>query len=240
MLNIHINNNTKPLIFLGSNIVLEIFTESCEDLGIQVHGIMDKDYWGNTDSLCGVPVIDTEEAFNDPVRLQYYKENFNFFCAVNWIPLADAVSTRNREKRKYLIDLIEKHDLNCISIVDKFSKMSRHSTVGKGCFIDGYTHIMPRVTVGDFTNIYTHSHVAHDAVIGKNCVIQRMCVVPPESRLEDDVFFGSAVKALKDGAVFGQGTFIHEGIYIRRGTVPGEIVSMHGKNIQRVVSQYVD
>jgi UDP-3-O-[3-hydroxymyristoyl] glucosamine N-acyltransferase len=190
--------------------------------------------------MCGIPIIDTEQSFNDPTKQKFYRDNFNFFCAVNWLPMADAISTRNRLKRSRLIDVIEHHQLNCISIVDRFAKVSKTTKIGRGCFIDGCTHIMPRVSIGNYTNIHTHTNIGHDAVLGNNCVIQRMCVVPPSSILENNVFFGSAVKALKEGVTFGEGTFVHEGIYIKRGTIKNEIVSMHGDNMRRIVSQYIE
>jgi acetyltransferase-like isoleucine patch superfamily enzyme len=235
-----VNDNSKPLIFLGSNIVMEVYIEACEDLGIEIHGIIDNDYFGNTDKICDIPVIDTEQSFNDPVKRKYYQDNFNFFCAVNWLPLTDEIAARNKLKRQQLINVIENNHLNCISIVDRFAKFSKTTKFGRGCFIDGCTHIMPRVSIGDFTTVYTHTNIGHDAVLGKNCVIQRMCVIPPYGILEDNVFFGSAVKALKQGAVFGENSFINEGIYIKRGTVKNEVVSMNGDNMRRVVSQYIE
>ena len=59
------------------------FTEICEDAGITVHGIIDNDYFGNTDYIDDIPVIDTEFSFSDLEKLKYYRDNFNFFCATN-------------------------------------------------------------------------------------------------------------------------------------------------------------
>jgi len=237
----HINDNSKPLIFLGSNIIMEKYTEICEEHGITVYGIIDKDYHRNTNKICDIPVIDTEESFDDLEKLIYYKENFNFFCATNWTPLTDKVSIRNRDKRNRLINLIKQHGLNCISIIDTFStKITRSITVGQGVYIDGYVNIEPKASIGDFTNIYSHAHIGHDSSIGKNCVIQRVACLASECTIEDDVFMGISVKAFKSGAVFGKGSFIHEGIYIRRGTIPNEIVSMNGENMKRVINYVVD
>jgi acetyltransferase-like isoleucine patch superfamily enzyme len=236
MVDSHINDTSKPLIFLGSNIAIEVFTYACESLGIEVHGIMDSDYWGNTDSYYGIPVIDTEESLKNPEKLEYYRNNFNFFCATNWIPTTDAVSIRNRLKRDNLIKLIENNNLNCITIVDPCARILKSTKIGRGCFIDGYINILPRVTIGDYTNMYTFSHIGHDTVVGNNCVIQRNCAIPSDSIVEDNVFFGSGAKALKDKTTIKRGTFIHEGIYIKRGTVENEIVSMHGINTKRVAS----
>jgi UDP-3-O-[3-hydroxymyristoyl] glucosamine N-acyltransferase len=150
------------------------------------------------------------------------------------------VAVRDKEKRHHLIDLIDHHQLNCISLVDKNAVLPASTKIGRGCFIDKYIDILPRVSIGDFTNLYTLSHIGHDTTIGRNCVIQRYCAVPSYAQLENNVFFSSAVKALKNSVTFGENTFIHEGIYIKRGTVKNETVSMYGKNLQRLVSQYVE
>lgn len=240
MIDSYVNDTSKPLIFLGSNIVMEVFSETCERIGIEIAGIIDNDYYGNTKTLCGIPIIDTENSFDNLEKLKHYRDKFNFFCAVTWLPISDSVSSRNTEKRNRLIKLINDFNLNSISLIDPFAKISKTLKIGRGCFIDGCTHIMPRVTIGNNTMIYTHTNVAHDAKIGNNCVIQRMCIVPPCSTLEDNVFFGTASKGLKTGAIFGENTFIHEGIYIKRGTVKNEVVSIHSANMRRISTQYIE
>lgn len=226
--------DNKPLIFLGSNIVMQKFTEVCEDNGIQVLGLIDNDYWGNTSSICGVPVIDTEECFNDPIKLQFYKNNFNFFCATNWLPFQDEVSIRNRLKRERLLNLIDSLELNCINIIDKSARVSRSAKLGKGIFIDGAVSIEPNVVIQNYTNIYSHTDIGHDSIVGRNCVIQRHSGLASKCIMEEEVFFGTAVKALKEGATFGCNSFIQECIYLRRGTVANEVVSLTEGNLKRV------
>jgi carbonic anhydrase/acetyltransferase-like protein (isoleucine patch superfamily) len=241
VLQTHINDKSKPLIFLGSNYIMEKYTDLCEEHGISVHGIIDRDYWGNTDSICGVPVVDCEESFEDEDKLEYYKNNFNFFCATNWTPLTDNVSQRNKDKRHRLIDLINRCGFNCISLIDTFStKITKSIDIGHGVYIDGYVNIEPKATIGNFTNIYSHAHIGHGTAIGKNCVIQRVACLASECIVEDEVFMGISAKCFKSGATFSRGTFIHEGIYIRRGTVENEVVSMNGKNNKRVVDYIID
>lgn len=230
----HINDSSRPLIFLGSNIVMPKFTEICEDAGIAVHGIIDNDYFGNTKDIDGIPVIDTEFSFSDLEKLKYYRDNFNFFCATNWLPFQDDISIRNKYKRNRLIDLIDYYNLNCLTIVDQSARISRRATVGKGVFIDGAVSIEPNVTIGDFTNIYSHTDIGHDSKIGRNCVIQRHSGLAADCTMENEVYFGTAVKALKHGATFGTGSFIQECIYLRRGTVAGEVVSLTEGNLKRV------
>jgi len=231
----HINNNTKPLIFLGSNSLLYIVTEVCDLLGIKIAGIIDNDYWGNTDHICEVPVIDTEDSFDSPDKLQEYKNNFNFFCAVNWMPENNEMAIRNRQKRNRLLSIIDHHQLPCISIVDPRARMSKYSSIGYGIFVDAGVNLNPYCRIDNFTNIYCNALVGSNTYIGQNCVIQRECFITESCEVGNDSYFGLCSKALKVGAKFGAGTFVHEAIYIRRGTVANEIVSMHGANMKRVV-----
>lgn len=231
----HINDRSRPLIFLGSNSLLYIMTEVCDSFNIQIAGIIDQDYWGNTEHICEVPVIDTEDSFNNPDTLQKYKDNFNFFCAVNWMPENNDTAIRNRQKRNHLLSIIDQYQLPCISIVDSGARISKYSSIGRGVFIDAGVNVNPHCHIEDFTNIYCNAFVGSNTHIGKNCVVQRDCFITEACEVEHDSYFGLCSKALKVGARFGAGTFVHEAIYIRRGTVANEIVSMQGTNMKRVV-----
>jgi acetyltransferase-like isoleucine patch superfamily enzyme len=231
----HINDTTKPVIFLGSNKIMYYLQEVCDSLGIAIAGIIDKDYWGNTSHVCEIPVIDSEDSFADPVKLDYYQRNFNFFCATNWTPENLPSAIRNRHKRMHLLSLIKQHELSCISIVDPTARVSKYSTVGRSTWIDANVEIGPKSCIEDFSNIYSNTYVGPYVNIGDNCVIQRNCFITDGSQIEHDSYFGLCAKALKTGARFGAGTFIHEAVYIRRGTVPNETVGMDGSNMKRVV-----
>jgi acetyltransferase-like isoleucine patch superfamily enzyme len=239
-LNQHINNNTKPLIFLGSNVAMYKLSEVCDMYGIKIHGIIDNDYFGNTEQICDIPVIDSEESLKDLTKLNYYKDNFNFFCAVNWLPENDTIQKRNRDKRRTLINLIDDLNLNCVSLIDPYARVSKYASVGKGTFIDGSVMIEHHVTVGDFVSIYSNSDIGHGSKIGRNCVFQRQVTLTSNSRVGPDCFFGMCVRALRPHGEYGENTFIQEGIYIRRHTVANEIVSTNGKNMRRVISNFVD
>jgi hypothetical protein len=169
----YINNKDKPLIFLGSSHTMYKQTEVCEKLGIKIFGVIDSDYFGNTEKICDLPVVDSQDSFNDPIKLNFYKDNFNFFCAVNWTPESNKILVRNKQKRKELIDLIDQYKLNCISIVDPRARISKHAKLGFGCFIVGDVMLELHVIVDNFVNIYCNNDVGHGSYIGRNCVIQR-------------------------------------------------------------------
>ena len=229
----------KPLIFLGSNVALLKQIEVCEDNGIEIFGIIDSQYFGNTNKIGGIPVIDTEESFNDPIKCNFYKNNFNFFCATNWIPVQDPIFIRNREKRNKLIDLIDKFNLNCINIINKSARISKYAKLGKGCFIDGNVMIEPGCCIGDFVSIYASCEIGHNSTIGRNSVLQRRVGIAGDVTIKNDVYFSCASMALKNGVTYNQGTFVHEAVYIRRGTVENEIIHQFSINQKRVYHPFI-
>lgn len=230
----HCNDISRPLIFLGSSANIEKLADVCATVGMTIKGIIDSDYWGNTDSIGGIPVIDSENCFDDLDLLDYYKSNFNFFCATNWTPETDPVTTRNREKRNKLIDLIDRLQLPCISLVDPLSRVASSARIGHGVFIDAFVLIEPYCNIDDHVSVYAFVGLGHHTHVMRNSVIQRHCSIGGNCVFESNVFVGTGVRALKTGARFGSGTFIHEAVYIRRGTIPNEIVGQGENNMSRV------
>lgn len=230
----HCNDNTRPLILLGSCTNLTKIKDVCDHHSIEIAGIMDHDYFGNTSNLSGIDVIDSEENLSDITKFKYYQKNYNFFCATTWMPEKNPASIRNREKRQRLLDTINAKKLSTISLIDSSARISSDSVIGRNVFIDAFVLIETAATIADHSNIYAYSAIGHHATVMKNCVIQRRCSIAGDCVLEDDTYIGTYVKILKPGARFGSGTFINECIYIRRGTVPGEIVSRNSENQKRV------
>jgi acetyltransferase-like isoleucine patch superfamily enzyme len=235
-MNSHINDSSKPLIFIGSNSNLEKYIEVCDDHNIKIHGLIDADYFGNTESLAGIPIIDSEIIFNNLDKLNYYRDNFNFFCATNWLPTNNPISIRNKEKRSRLITLIKQYNLNCITLTEKQSKVSKFATIGRGVYLDYLVLISPNVTIGDFTCIYNGTSIGHHTVIGENCVLQGNCIILSECVVDNNVYFGTSVQALKSKIQIREGTFIHEMVYLRRDTQPNEIITIYSNKARQLLS----
>ena len=211
--------------------------EICQDHNILIHGIIDSDYHGNTAELFGISVIDTETVFAHLDRLDYYKTNFNFFCATNWSPEDNPIQARNRQKRHQLIDLIDQHQLNCVSLVDKNATVSKFATIGHDVYIDVNCNIQPDCVIHNHVSLNWGCGIAHHTVIERNCVIRDQAWTSGYCQFEPDCFIGVGVKALKNGTKFGQGTWIQEMVYIRRGTVKEEVVGRNTPNQRRVTHQ---
>ena len=225
-------STSRPLVFLGSNIALTQYVDTCRELGIEVKGIVDSDYHGNIETIDNVPVIGTEKDINFLMTLA---EDCDFFCAVTWTPEDNPVMNRNRKKRHKLINLIDELDLPCANLIDPRARVSSNTKFGKGIYVDSFALIDPNVTVGDFSNIYAFTGVGHHCKIGRNCVFQRQISITGNITFEDNVFLGTACKVLKSGVTIRDNTFVNEAIYLKRGTFKDEVVSKDGHNTRRVV-----
>lgn len=227
----HINDRSKPLIFLGTNWCLEKYIDVCNENNITIHGVIDTDYYGNTDNIGGVPVIDSEQGLIEKIEL--YRD-FNFFCATNWAPAGPGDHKRTTEKRHRQINLLDSLGVNVISLVDEKANVGSTSKIGRGCFVDAFALIEPYCILEDYVNIFAFVGLGHHTKVDRNSVIQRHCSIGAFQHFEENCFLGVAVKALKTFAVFGKNTFIQESVYIRRGTVADEVVGIGGKNMSRV------
>lgn len=224
----------RPVIFLGTNSAIAIYLETCQENGMSVHGIIDQDYFGNTETICGIPVIDSETAFDDPAQAEYYRNNFDFFCATNWMPMSDPVTQRNRQKRDRLLALINQHQLNCVNIIDQRAKISPSAQIGHGCYIAEFAVIEPNVTIGNFVNIWSHCIVGHNSTVGHNTVIQRKCNIISDVCIEENVYLSMSVCLYKSYSTVKKNTFVHECVYLKRSTISNEIIGLAGTNPRRV------
>lgn len=113
------------LIFLGSNTVLERYIEACDRQAQTIHGIIDTDYYGNTESIAGLPVIDSFEGLEQ--NLEKYQQ-YVFFVATNWNPQ----NARDTEKRKNIIKMIKRLGLACVNLIDPPAMLANTLSLAKG------------------------------------------------------------------------------------------------------------
>jgi len=233
-----INDNSRPVIFLGHNSALFMLTDICKQHGIDIAGIIDSDYFGNTAELDGVSVIDTELVFEDPSRLEYYKNNFNFFVATNTVSNQDATTKRNNEKRKHLIDVIERYELPCITLIDNRAHVHESNQIGKGIFIDAFCYIAPKNILGDFGQYWAACMISHDNKIGRNVTWQRHSGIMSYNTVGDDVYVGLHSQIPADKVTIASGTTIHPCMALKRSTQPNELISLAGKDLRRTYHYY--
>jgi carbonic anhydrase/acetyltransferase-like protein (isoleucine patch superfamily) len=229
-----INDNSKPLILIGSNLALFYIKDVCQNFNIKIEGILDHDYYGNTVEIEGVPVIGTEQWLEDPEKLKNYCENYNFFLATNYLPANDPTSKRNVEKRFKLMDMIDRLNLPCISLIDKGAFVHDTCIIGKNVFIETFSYLAGYNTIGDYSSIYAFSITGHHNTIGRNCILQRKSGVYDYDTIEDNVFIGMNSQIAGESVTIRKGTVIHSCMVVRRSTSENETVSLVGKDLRKI------
>ena len=148
-----LNDNSKPLIFLGSNSALWFISDICRRHNIKVHGIIDSDYFGNKAHLDNIPVIDSELVFENPTTLQYYHN-------LNCISLVDKTSVV--------------HETNIIGknvLIDSFCCVSAYNTIGDFTSIYAYAAIGHHNVIGRNCIIQRQSGVHMSNILEENVYV---------------------------------------------------------------------
>jgi|688.fasta_scaffold141998_2 serine acetyltransferase len=219
----------KPLVFLGSNANIWMFLETAERQGYKVAGIMDKDYFGNTQQLFDIPIIASELDFDDPDKLFWWKNNYNFFICVNWS--SDKVHTRDKQKRRYLIDLVRKHNIEIQNIVDPTAYVSRFTKLGQGIYIGPLVSIEPDCEIHDFVQIYNQVGLGHGSIVGENSILQRG--VTCTAHIGKDTYLSMWAKAFHPDTVkIGNNVTINPGLYVARDVADGEVIKLSKDSIR--------
>ena len=218
------------VIFLGSNRVLERYIEACERQSHTVAGIIDTDYYGNTESIAGIPVVDSFAGLEQ--NLEKYSQHV-FFIATNWNPL----NQRDTEKRKSIIELVRRLQLPCVSLVDPTSYVSKYTKIGQGVFVGSGATIEPRVQLDDFCNVGDQVIVGHDSIIGKNTVLARNSGV--HAKIGTDCYI--SVHAFvwdHDGVTVGNNVMIAPSMWVKRNIADNEHVNLDRNAIRTYRNHY--
>lgn len=214
---------SKPLLFLGTTTNIIRYKDAAERQGLTVAGIIDSDWYGNTDNFKGVPIIGTEVDFNDNDKLNYYKEQYDFFISVNWT--TDPHHTRDKEKRQMFINLVREHKIKCISLIDPTSYLGTGTQVGEGVYVAFSAMIEPGTILKDFCQVHDFVGLAHGTIVGENTVIQRQAGLHAD--IGDNVYIGMWTKVFKSGLMkIGNNAIINPGLYVARDVKEGEHIKL--------------
>lgn len=191
----------RSVIFLGSNYNLNQMTDICEAQGLPVAGLVDSDYYGNTDTIGGVPVIGSENTFE-------FTDQYCYFLAVNWMP-GDS-NTRNRNKHAKFVELINDQNLDCVTLKHPTAIIPSTVTIGKNVLVGAYSVIGNYSIIGDFCQIREQSYLAHNSRLHTNVVVQVQSYVGANIQIGNNCYLAvkSSVITRGKSASLPAGTFI--------------------------------
>jgi len=194
----------KPIILVGSNSNLLQMVDNANSTGREVVGIVDSDYYGNTDSIEGVPVIASEYTFD-------WSTNFDYFVATTWFPEDTSTQRRNKTKRQHLISLLEKNQILCTNLIHARALVPETCQLGNGIMIAADAILGNYSKVGNYSQIREKAYLAHHACVKQDCIIQVGCYVGANVVVNKGSYMGigaSIIPSHTDPLVVERNSFI--------------------------------
>lgn len=165
---------TKKLILVGCRRNLTDIVYTARDNGYEVLGILDKQYWGNTDVIDGVPVIGSEE---DLINDNCHWKSYDFFPANWWDGTQDLTGQGQDggQLRQQRISLLERSGVNVVNLIHPtatfFHKFDT-VTIGRGNLILGHAKFTSHISIGSYNvidwdcNIGTGTQIHNNVIVG--------------------------------------------------------------------------
>jgi hypothetical protein len=169
----------KPIIFVGARHAIDVPQRVAEDCGYHVIGILDKYYYGNTDTIKGIPIIGSEDQLLDmhDRQGQDWLKNCSFALTSWWNGdqylghhgLDDEIVRQNRVK------LLEQSGAVCPTLIHpsvKFHARAETVTVGAGTLIDADSTFGPNMIIGNYcyidwcVSMYTDVTIKNNVIVG--------------------------------------------------------------------------
>jgi acetyltransferase-like isoleucine patch superfamily enzyme len=228
----------KPIVFLGTSINLEIFIRVCTLRGMPVAGIVDSDFYGNSEIRNGLPVIGGEDTFD----FEAARDQYDFFVGMPW----SSLDPRSKTKRLAYIDLIDRYQLDCATLIHPNSEVYDEAEIGPGCYIGFNAGVAHYTKIGAHSRIHNSTIVAHHTTVGKNCILHEYVKICSKSIIGDNVLIHPDTTILgygkfnnERGPNIGSNAELHPRITVTRDVEPGEIVSMAGGNNRRIYGEVI-
>ena len=195
----------RPLIFVGSRNDISRAAQIADLNNIEILGILDHHYYGNTDSLSTIPVIGDERWLLDTnnTQAQQWLQTCDFFQANYWNG-SQAVGNEVdiHALRKQRISILEESNANVINLIHPgakieglYSKYSCDFKLGRGIIIHDNCWIsLSDISIADYCQIELGTNLAHNTHIGKNTAIAPW-VTLSNHHIGSDCFIGMHSKS---------------------------------------------
>lgn len=228
----------KKLILVGSRHNLDDISSAARVCGYHIIGILDKHYWGNTETICDIPVIGSEEELLVPGN-KWAK--YNFFPA-NWWDGKQAIGDRMYDGdalRKERLALLDRAGVNVINLIMDplihWFHFRKNFKVGKGVLILAGTKIGANVVIDDYCAVdwdvrLIESHLGRNTIIGAGTTLAH---VHTGENVRIGVLSTLIPSRKKDSLTVGNNAIIYIGSLVLDDVAENGIYTMHGKTRQR-------
>jgi serine acetyltransferase len=211
----------RPVALIGYKSGFDTITEIIEAKGLELLGLYDQYFYGNTDEVQGIPVIGSEEKIPESDI-----KNVDFILSTGWAGhhRKDNIEHNGDNLRRKRIKLIRQLGLNCPPMINPEAYVHRSTLplIGEGVIIGRHCQIRANVTIGAFSYIDNLSSIGHDVTIGENLSM------PPYSFVGGYIDFGSNV-------LIGAGSTIVNGYSDRNLKIGNEVKIVAGSTVTKSI-----
>lgn len=228
----------KKLILVGSRRNLDDIVSAARVCGYKIIGILDKHYWGNTEEICGIPVLGSEEELLVPGNKW---SNYNFFPA-NWWDGKQAIGSNTfdgDQLRKERLDLLDRANVRVINLImDPYVHwfhFRKNFKVGKGVLVLAGTKIGANVEIGDYCAVdwdvrLVNSSLGRNTIVGADVTLAH---VQTGKNVRIGVKSTLIPSRKKSTLEVGDNAIVYIGSLVLDDVPADSVYTMHGKTRKR-------
>lgn len=233
-----IPSKQKPLVLVGCRQTWDFIVDTCEQLNIPVLGFVDQYYSGRVDQVDGLPCLGSElDLIDNPKKFGDAK----FFVGSFWDGNSNLETTvkSGYELRLERIKLIEDLGLECYTLIDPRSMLSKNVEVAPGTYIGRQVNIRSGARIGRHCVITDASGFANDVTLGNNCVLSAGVYLMSNVILGNNVYIGTRATVLnghsskQSNVTVGDDCKIYAHALVTSDMAAGTTALFNGRTIKR-------
>ena len=226
------------LVLIGARQTWDFITDTCEQLDITILGFVDQYYAGRVDELNGLPCLGSElDLIEKPKKFG----NAKFFVGNFWDGNSNIESDvlNGYQLRLNRIKFIDDNKLDCYTLIDPRSMISKNVVFGSGTYVGRGVNIRAGVRIGKHCTLTDESGFANDVIIGNNCILSAGAYLMSNVILGDNVYVGTRATVLnghsskQPNVIIGNDCKIHAHALVTKNMEPGTSAIFNGRIIKR-------
>jgi acetyltransferase-like isoleucine patch superfamily enzyme len=232
------SNFNQPLVIIGARQTWDFITDTCEQLDIPVLGFVDQYYAGRVDELNGLPCLGSElDLVDNPKKFGDAKFFVGSFWDGNSNIETDVLS--GYQLRLNRIKFIDDNKLDCYTLIDPRSMLSKGIEVGAGTYIGRQVNIRAGAKIGQHCTITDASGFANDVTLGDNCVLSAGVYLMSNVVLGNNVYVGTRATVFnghsskQSHVTIGDDCKIHATATVSKDMEPGTTAVYNGRILKR-------
>ena len=232
------SNFIQPLVIIGARQTWDFITDTCEQLNIPVLGFVDQYYAGRVEELNGLACLGSElDLVDNPKKFGDARFFIGSFWDGNSNIETDVLS--GYQLRLNRIKFIDDNKLDCYTLIDPRSMLSKNIEVGAGTYIGRQVNIRAGAKIGRHCTITDASGFANDVTLGDNCMLSAGVYLMSNVILGNNVYIGTRATVFnghsskQSHVTIGDDCKIHATATVSKDMEPGTTAVYNGRILKR-------